>query len=466
MSAQAHRLLFAVVVFVYALGLRVQFLGRHPFHMDEALYAGFSSRIVHGDLLLTGGLNNDKPPLQPYLGAFGMALFGRSESAVRFMNCMVSALECGALCWFAWPMAGPILALTASALLAGAPLAVGYGSSGLMDGPMSLFLLLAFFLAVSQKPWAAGLCWALAAASKQTAWFFLPFFAFAVTWGSYAPHASFKNFARAAAWVLLPLFVWSALFQHPRLGMIFLMKANQPEVGPGWSGMGERISQWFGMGAGLYQEPQLFPLLLLSGLAGSLLLLWRWKDLPGQRAWALAGLFTPLCLILLAALKMRLFERYLLPAASFGALAAILPLADFSRGRPGLRLLALPLLGALLLANRQIQIPATQQGLGYAFNDGFDSACAELKRERPEGGVLYSAESGAHWMGNYYLGPNWTLHEDQNTENLLKAMAADAAARPFLLARQGRVPAPPKGWRYVSSNGFADWLILRMEALK
>src|SRR5258708_26303961 len=112
--------------------------------MDEALYAGFSSRILHGDLLLTGGLNNDKPPLQPYLGAVGMALFGDNESAARIMDCLLSAAECAVLCWFLWPLAGALLALAAGLLVSGAPLAMGYRASALMDTPMSLFRLLAF----------------------------------------------------------------------------------------------------------------------------------------------------------------------------------------------------------------------------------------------------------------------------------------------------------------------------------
>ena len=60
------------ILFFIALGLRVVLLGHHAFHMYEALYASFSRRILHGDLLLTSGLRNDKPPLQMYLGALGL----------------------------------------------------------------------------------------------------------------------------------------------------------------------------------------------------------------------------------------------------------------------------------------------------------------------------------------------------------------------------------------------------------
>jgi 4-amino-4-deoxy-L-arabinose transferase-like glycosyltransferase len=413
-SPQARRLIAAAAVFLYAFGLRAALLGRHPFHMDEALYAGFSSRIVHGDLLLTGGLNNDKPPLQPYLGALGMALFGESESAPRLMNCLLSAFECAALLWFLWPMTGALLAALAALLVAGAPIAAGYGASALMDGPMSLFLLLAFCLSASSRPWAAGLCWGLAAASKQTAWFLLPFFLAAVWVGDYAPRASLKRFAQGSAWILLPLLLWSAAFQHPRLGMVLLMKANQPEVGPGWVGLGGRWVHWMSLGEGLFQGPWIFSFLLVCGLAGSAWLFWRWRKRPELRAWALAGVFAPLCLLLFAFLKMRDFDRYLLPLAPFSALGLALPLGELTRGRAGLRLLFLPALGLLLFANRGLRIPPTQQGVGFAANDGMDAAFAEMKRLSPEGGTLYSPEGGAHWMGNFYLGKNWSLFETQD----------------------------------------------------
>jgi 4-amino-4-deoxy-L-arabinose transferase-like glycosyltransferase len=470
-SQASRRLLGATLLFLYALGLRVSLLGKHPFHMDEALYAGFSNRILHGDLLLTGGLNNDKPPLQPYLGALGMALFGNTESGVRFMDCLVSALECAVLCWFLWPLAGAMLALAAGLCLAGAPLAASYGASGLMDSPMSLFLLLSFCLAASAQPWGAGLAWGLAAASKQTAWFLLPWVALAAWASAYAPRASIRHFIRGAAWVLLPLGLWSVLFQHPRLGMILLMRANQPEVGFSASGAGARLAYWLQAGLGLFQAPWIFPLLALGGLLGSLVLGFRWRKHPELRAWALAGTFVPVCLALYVALNMRPFDRYLLPLASFAALAFALPLAELSRDRPLIRWAFLPLLLALLLANRGMAVPGTQQGVGYAANDGFDAAARELKRRCPTGGALYSTESGVHWMGNYYLGKGWKLVENQDSQALSQSLAQDLGAgqvsggegEAFLICRTPGAPLAPAGWTLNDAGQFGDWRLFKIE---
>ena len=461
MSPQARRLLAAVFLFLYAFGLRVTLLGKHPFHMDEALYASFSQRILHGDLLLTGGMNNDKPPLQFYLGAVGMALFGDGESAIRAMNCLVSSLECAALCWFLWPLCGTLISLMAGLLLAGAPLAAGYGASALMDGPMSLFLLLAFCLAASSRPWAAGLAWGLACACKQTAWFLGPFLALTVWMAGFAPHSSLKQWAKGAAAALVPLFIWSLLFQHPRLGMIFLMKANQPEVGHAWGGLGTRFAQWLAIGGSLYEPQALFALALWGGLAFSAFLAWRWRDDHALRAWSLAGFFGPLCLLLFAALNMRFFDRYLLPLASFGLMALALGLAYVTRERRGLRLLLLPCMLLAVFANRGLSLPPSQEGVGFAANDGFDRVAALLKSRSPGGGKIFSNDGSVQWMSAYYLAKGWQVVEISDSHELMQRLGAETGPEAWLLLRPGEALLPPKGWNLDESARLENWVLTR-----
>ncbi len=204
--------------FIVAFGLRLVLLGQHAFHMDEACIAGWSRRILHGDLLLTGGMRNDKPPLQMYLGALGLALFGESESAIRIVNAAVSALECGVLAWALVPVTGAGAALGAGWLLAVSPLHRGYGASGIMDGPLSFFMLLSFVLAARGRGAWSGLAWGLAFCSKQTALFLLPWPWVALLAASPSWRSALREWSLGAAVACVPLLLWELIFAHPRLG--------------------------------------------------------------------------------------------------------------------------------------------------------------------------------------------------------------------------------------------------------
>ena len=196
----------AWAVFAYALGLRVQLLGLNPLHMDEALYAGFSRRILHGDLLLTGGLNNDKPPLQFYLGSLSMLLFGQSEPALRLLNAAASAATCGLVTYWLLPLAGGAGAVLGGVLLATAPLDANFGAAVLMDGPLALLLFVSFVMAARGKAEFAGLAWGLACAAKQTAFFALPLPLLALAL-SPPRTGRWTGWSVGAAAALLPLFV-------------------------------------------------------------------------------------------------------------------------------------------------------------------------------------------------------------------------------------------------------------------
>jgi 4-amino-4-deoxy-L-arabinose transferase-like glycosyltransferase len=443
-------------VFVLALGLRLVLLGQHAFHMDEALYASHAERIAHGDLLLTGGLNNDKPPLQAYLGALGIACFGKSESAVRGMDAAMSAAECGLLAWALAPFAGAMAALGAGLLLAASPLHRGYGASGIMDGPLAFFLTWSFVLAVRGRLFSAGLAWGLAFASKQTA-LLLPWPLLALPFSGLGLRQALLDWLRGALWVALPLLLWSAVFAHPRLGTFLGMAAHQPEVGLHWQGWLDRFGGWLALAQDALPWPKLTAPLILAGPLLSLGLLWRARS-AASRAWALLPWVPGLSLGIFAALNMRSFDRYALPylaplCAGPALLAAAFPLG--SRARRWMAVFSLALgLAAFAVARQQPLSPEQQGAAGDRF-DGYRAALLDAKALEPEGASLFCGEGGLRWMGAWYLGRNWKLWESP------AEILGDSGL--YALARQGT--ALPQGWNWrplkvYDSQGRPPYMVL------
>lgn len=431
-------------VFALALGLRVVLLGQHAFHMDEALYATFSRRILHGDLLLTGGLNNDKPPFQFYLGALGLGLFGESESSIRWMNALCSALECGLLAWALVPVAGVAAALGAGFLLAASPLHRSYGATAIMDGPFSLFFFASFMLAARGRAWASGLAWGLALTCKQTALFFLPLPILAVLLRSDLRGRDLRAWAQGALWPVLGLGLWSLLFAHPRLGAFVGMSAHQPEVGLKLAGLGDRFVEWARLSGGLFLWPTAMTVaLVLAPLVASALLL---KGGAGARPWSLGAMFSLFGILVFAAMNMRSFDRYPVAYAwavcALPALAASVFVAD-SFGRQVFGVAALVLgLGALFGARSQA-LPLDQQGVAGDRYDGYRALLLDLKQREPLGGALVSGQGGLRWMGGWYLGSGWALSESPE-------LPAAEAAKVYAAERQG-ASLPAGRWRKVAA---------------
>ena len=449
-------------IFVVALGWRLVLLGQHSFHMDEACIAGWSKRIVHGDLLLTGGMRNDKPPLQMYLGAIGLFLFGESESAIRLMNASLSALECGLLAWALVPVAGLAAALGAGLLLAASPLHRSYGATGIMDGPLSFFLLLSFVLAVRGRSSWSGLAWGLAFCAKQTALFLVPWPLLALLVTGLAWRTALVEWGLGAAMVCGPLMLWEVLFAHPRLGAFVGMAANQPEVGLRLGGMTERVQHWMQISsADLVWAPAL-TLLALAGPVVGLVLLWKARE--GQaRAWAWSLGFPLYGMAVFAALNMRFFDRYAVPYAwALCATPAVLASAwaAGSRGRRVFGVLSLVLgLAGMFLARTQA-LPTNQQGVAGSDYDGYRALLLDVKQREPLGGVIVSSQGGLRHMGAWYLNPAWRLAETPEVP--------EVAGRPFYAAeREGS--APPAAWkwkllqRYDAFGPAPAWILYKAE---
>jgi 4-amino-4-deoxy-L-arabinose transferase-like glycosyltransferase len=450
------------VAFVLAFGLRAVLLGQHAFQMDEAAIASWSDRIAHGDLLLTGGLRNDKPPLQMYLGAVGIALFGHSESAVRLMDAGLSALECGLLAWALVPLAGTAAALGSGLLLASSPLARAYGASGIMDGPLSFFRLLSVVMALRGRPGFSGAAWALAFCCKQTALFLLPWPLLAVLAVAPAWWPALKAWAWGAAGPVALLMAWELSFAHPRLGAFVGMAAGQPEVGLRLGGLGERLGRWLQVSAGDLPWAPALPWLALAGPVAGLVLLWKARSAEA-RAWALTLGFPLYGMAVFAALNMRYFDRYVVPfawslCAAPAVLVAAWPVAGRLRRAGGLACLGLGL--AALVWIRFQPLPSDSQGAAGSVYDGYRALLLDVQRREPQGGVLVSGQGGLRQMGAWYMDKSWRLVESPE--------APAAAGAPLYAAeREGSPPEPGTRWQFVARyDAFGPapyWLLYKAE---
>ena len=447
-------------VFVLALGLRLVLLGQHAFHMDEALYASWSHRIVHGDLLLTGGLRNDKPPLQMYLGALGLALFGECESSIRMMDALVSALECGLLAWALIPLAGAAPALGAGLLLAVSPLHRGYGASGVMDGPLSFFLLQSFVLAARGLAGWSGLVWGLAFCSKQTALFLAPWPLLALVVAKPGWRDSLKHWLFGSGVVCAALMLWELIFAHPRLGAFLGMAANQPEVGFKLAGFGVRLDRWMQLSAADLPWAPALALIALAGPPLGLGLFLKGRD-GHAKAWALSLAFPLYAMAVFAAFNMRFFDRYAVPYAwALCASPAVLisAWAPGSRSRRVLGGLFLALAVLVMVWARRQPLSLEQQGAAGDRYDGYRALLLDLGQREPAGGALVTSQGGIRQMGAWYLAPGWSLAEAPDLPS--------APGLPLYAAEcEGSPPPAGKAWtalkRYDAFGPPPAWILYK-----
>jgi 4-amino-4-deoxy-L-arabinose transferase-like glycosyltransferase len=434
-------------VVVYALLVRASLLGLNPFHMDEALYGQFSLRVLNFDFLLTGGLNNDKPPLLFYLGALTSALWGAGENGLRLVNVLASTAEVGLVFVLLKDRAGRLPAFLAAMLLACSPMAAAYGAAFFQDSLLSFLFLASFYFILEKRWWWSGLCWGLACATKQTAFFFLPFLAlgFWMVAGD-SLKASAKIWAKGAAFVLVPLFLWSALFAHPRLGMILLMSHNQGEVGLFHGGLIPQFLAWLGMGRTMFVSGFLFALALFGGaLYAAIRLVLRRRQLK-QEAVYLACFFGLFAVLVFAGLNMRKFDRYLVPAAGFACVSLGLMASDLLalwKHPKNAVLIGLGLGLALVLIWQARQIPRScRLGALDSGTQGIAEVCGMLKNSLVQGRTLYSAVSGTRALAGYYLYKSpLKIVEDQDYGALIKEMRKGCESGDYYLGRAGAAPA-------------------------
>jgi hypothetical protein len=173
-SAISNQQWIVLAAILIAAQLRLLPLLDNRFHPDEALYASFARLIVSGRDPLLSSVIVDKPPLSFYLTALSFSLLGSTEFAARLPNFYASLLSLALLFAFARRLYDLSTAHLATWILALSPFSILFSITVFIDPLLTLFVLWGLWAVLTRQPRAAGLTFALAFATKQTALLFLP----------------------------------------------------------------------------------------------------------------------------------------------------------------------------------------------------------------------------------------------------------------------------------------------------
>lgn len=394
------------------------------FHADEAFFMTFAREAaVKGDWWLTGPL--DKPPLTIYAHATLLALIGTDTLPNGVLTLKAHKGEfVGRLLAFFSSLAAlalvmrltldltqlPLAAVGAAFSLTALPLYQLYSASAFMDVPMMALALGALLAARRQQASASGVLLGLAICAKPQAALFAPL----VGWYVLRVRRPWllMRWGAGVSGALMALWLWDAL--RPGDSVILLGAANNdnftPMIRP--AALLERLRAWLPLDH--HDHP------LREG---------------GMLTWALltsAGLLSrrarPISLWLLAysvghlLIFEALYERYLLPVAILGGIAALTAATDWGRSAHSaflLRRVVCYLMSGLLLAGLGAWLGIAANSASCAVggahacrplwmldDDRHDSPIMRIAADvnaLPVATVVYD-----HWLGwllNYYMGP-------------------------------------------------------------
>lgn len=416
------------------VGMLAQDVRLHP---DEALYATFARRIsLHGDLLLSDA-PLDKPPLAFLAIAGSFSVLGASEFAARLPGLFSSILRLAALYALARRLyRDRRIAALAMLLLALSPLDLAFAATAFVDPLMTLTLLLACLFASHDRWFAAGIAFALAIATKQSALAFAPLIILLGVACTARPGARWRNVLRRSVGFVLPVLICGGLlvaWSNARAAPVDFWTLNSINNDPGRfiraNEIVPRIERW------------LYLLGIVTGFA-PLLVLAVVPVIPlftrVRRRDVLAdGILT---ITILAALlgywliAFNTYDRYVYP---LGPLILLL----VARGtahvpvRFGVvlpRLIVLCMLPFTLIALRgQLDIGGDQ-----GHDTGIDRLAVTLNALPPDT-VVY--EYGLDWELGFYLGDNSRIHLifEPSPEGLARTVCSSVKAAYFTAPANG-----------------------------
>ncbi len=200
-----------------AFALRLVLLDRFPFREDEAAYAYWA---LHGWLEDPMFLQvwPDKPPIFLWLLGGAFRLFGVSEASARWVNIAASTLLIPVTAATARRLWGRRAALTAAAVLALSPYAIGFAPTAYTDPVLVLAGMSAICAAVYGRGLPTGVLLGAAVMTKQQGVFYTPL-VIGLLWLDEVPAASHSRqrlrryawFVAGVALVTLPILYWDSL---------------------------------------------------------------------------------------------------------------------------------------------------------------------------------------------------------------------------------------------------------------
>jgi hypothetical protein len=244
----------ALLIWTIGLFLGLYLMGAflHAVVDDESYYGRAAVSFANGDVLLHR-VDVDKPPLAMQAFGVALAIFGRSEMALKLPNAMALAVLLAVVFFLGKDLFGGAVGLLAAALLATSPFLARVGIGAMLDPFACSLLLCSLFLAVRGRRFGAGFFMGLALCTRQMAAAFLPI-TFLAAWLIARPPEKFwravKQFAGGLCGPLAYLFAWSAFYERePFAWLVTEIRSGHIVEAAAHTSFWTRLSFWFGLTA-------------------------------------------------------------------------------------------------------------------------------------------------------------------------------------------------------------------------
>ncbi len=384
-------------------------LGLHRLHQDECLYSAYAIRMVtHGDISMNGGLGVDKPPLFFYAIAASFLINGISENAARLPNIIFSLLAVFYLFRLARLIYRDRLTPLLSAFFAAfSVMFTIFSVTAFQDISMTAFMVISFYYLKQGRHFKSGIFYAVSIACKPMTLFLLPLYiAFIIMEeGPDGAIKQVKNYAKAFAFVFVPLVLWSALLANPRWGMFTFFIKQQPEAMQASNDIAARLGVWI-----KYSGPLLngyyFLLAAVAGLAAVCAAGFFRKDRTEQKY----DLFFLACILftyfIFSFLKFRQYDRYVVVLVPFLSLALARTISfgvSFFKDNRYKYIAAGLAVFIYIIPMRGLPDSKLDMGALFSRADGFERVASYVKHNSGQGTQLIYFGHALAWYGYFYL---------------------------------------------------------------
>jgi len=195
---------FALILRLWRLNLPKGYI------FDEVYYAKNANSIIRNGVELNSQGQAEfivHPPLGKWLIGIGIKIFGNNEFGWRISAAVIGTLSVVLIYFITKELFNSIfLSNIAAALMALDGLALVMSRVALLDIFLMFFILLAFYFLVKNYLWLSGIAIGLAAATKWSAIFLIPFFILLTL--NYLQIEPIKWLKRAAQFIFLPSLIY------------------------------------------------------------------------------------------------------------------------------------------------------------------------------------------------------------------------------------------------------------------
>jgi dolichyl-phosphate-mannose--protein O-mannosyl transferase len=195
---------FALILRLWRLNLPKGYI------FDEVYYAKNANSLIRNGVELNAQGQAEfivHPPLGKWLIGIGIKIFGNNEFGWRISAAVIGTLSVVLIYFITKELFNSIfLSNIAAALMALDGLALVMSRVALLDIFLMFFILLAFYFLVKNYLWLSGIAIGLAAATKWSAIFLIPFFILLTL--TYLQIEPIKWLKRSAQFILLPSLIY------------------------------------------------------------------------------------------------------------------------------------------------------------------------------------------------------------------------------------------------------------------